>query len=154
MDNWSKLKKLNRKERKLLVQALFLLPFVHWLLSWMGYVRLTKLIEKSIQLKLTPEKLSESKLLERAEVAAHMVSIAAHHGFFQASCLRRSLALAVLLRRENIPSEICFGLRLSDQNLEAHAWVEVQGTVVNDRPDIRQQYSLMSGIFPAVQKGL
>jgi hypothetical protein len=154
MDNWIKLKKLNREERKLLVQALFLLPVVHWCLGWIGYFRLANLVEKYLALKPAPENPSRNDLFERAEVAAHMVSFAARHGFFQASCLRRSMALVILLRRQNIDSKLCLGTRLSDHILEAHAWVEVQGIIVNDRPDVREQYTALSGNLLPTKKGL
>lgn len=154
MRNWIKFKGLTKRERKLLFQALVLLPIIHLLLKSMGYARLIRTIEKRIPISEKTELATSGKQLNYAQEAARMISIAAYHGPYQASCLRRSLALIILLRRQGIEGKLCFGARLQNHGLEAHAWVEMGGVVINDRPDIRQHYKPLDDQFPSTQVGL
>lgn len=56
-------------------------------------------------------------------------------------CLSKSLALYILLLRKNIKPSICFGQKKNAQGgLEAHAWLELDGAVINDAPDIGLEY--------------
>jgi hypothetical protein len=177
MRNLSRLIQLAPEERKLLLQALILLPILHVGLKLLGYARVARFIEVWNPLErgrneashlrregeaqktaeaTTGEDSSEIALgsLQRAQATARIVSIAARRGIYRASCLRRSMVLVFLLRRQGIASMVCFGTRLKDHHLEAHAWVEVQGAVVNDRPDVRLQYSPLDKAFPATWTGL
>jgi hypothetical protein len=49
-----------------------------------------------------------------------------------AHCLHKSLVLQFWLRREGIPSQLRIGVRKEDQQLKAHAWVELDDAVLND----------------------
>ncbi|MEM1370413.1 MAG: lasso peptide biosynthesis B2 protein [Cyanobacteria bacterium P01_H01_bin.15] len=67
------------------------------------------------------------------------------------TCLRGSLLLWFLLRCQGFESEICFGSAYIDAKFSAHAWVELGGRVLNDRPDIRSQYQVFAcspDLFP------
>lgn len=66
-----------------------------------------------------------------AEVAL-MVNVAAGHGLTRVRCLQRSLVLWCLLERNGIDSEIRYGARKEDGQLQAHAWVEVGGVALHD----------------------
>lgn len=50
-------------------------------------------------------------------------------------CLQRSAATTILLRRYGWKAEMVIGAQMLP--FQAHAWVEVDGSVVNDRPYIR-----------------
>jgi hypothetical protein len=54
-------------------------------------------------------------------------------------CLHRSAATTCLLRRRGIPAQMVVGVQQLPFN--AHAWVEVAGVVVNDRPYTSEIYS-------------
>jgi hypothetical protein len=60
---------------------------------------------------------------------------------FHYSCLTRSLTLWWLLLRCKVVGELCIGVRKNQGRLEAHAWVEQQGVVLNDAPDIASHYA-------------
>jgi hypothetical protein len=47
---------------------------------------------------------------------------------FPATCLRRSVVLYGLLERRGVPSRVCFGVARSGVALDAHAWVECDGS--------------------------
>jgi len=56
-------------------------------------------------------------------------------------CLLRSAATACLLRSRGIPGRLVIGAQ--SMPFRAHAWVEVNGRVVNDRPGVRDEYSVL-----------
>jgi hypothetical protein len=59
----------------------------------------------------------------------------------QVFCLQRSAAATKLLRRHGIPAEMVIGAKRMP--LRAHAWVEVEGRVVSDKPEVQTDYLVM-----------
>jgi hypothetical protein len=59
----------------------------------------------------------------------------------EALCLQRSAATACLLRRFGTPAQLVIGVQ--QLPLKAHAWVEVDGRVVNDKPYTSQIYAVL-----------
>jgi Transglutaminase-like superfamily len=53
-------------------------------------------------------------------------------------CLERSIASTLLLRRHGIAAELVLGARMLP--FKSHAWVEVEGIPVNDKPYMREIY--------------
>jgi hypothetical protein len=60
----------------------------------------------------------------------------------RALCLQRSAITACLLRQKGIAARIVIGVR--PVPFLAHAWVEVNGAVVNDFPRVRQFYQTLT----------
>lgn len=59
----------------------------------------------------------------------------ARWGPVRSRCLVRSLALRQLLRERGFDgAEIRFGVRMQGDEFHAHAWVELDGTVLGDDP--------------------
>ena len=56
----------------------------------------------------------------------------------KAMCLQHSAVVTWLLRREGVPAEMV--LAACDYLPEAHAWVEVDGEVVNDSQKVKESY--------------
>jgi Transglutaminase-like superfamily len=56
-------------------------------------------------------------------------------------CLQRSAVATTLLRRYGIHAEMVIGAQRLP--LKAHAWVEVDGKVVNDKPEVQTNYLVM-----------
>jgi hypothetical protein len=56
-------------------------------------------------------------------------------------CLQRSAATACLLKEFGIPAEMVIGAR--QMPFRAHAWVEVNGRVVNDKPYTPEIYAVL-----------
>jgi hypothetical protein len=56
-------------------------------------------------------------------------------------CLQRSAATACLLKRYGMPAEMVIGAQ--QMPFKAHAWVEVGGRVVNDKPYITEIYAVL-----------
>ena len=154
MSNLDKLRKLSSEEQGLLIRSVLLLPLLHLALLSLGYYRLRRILERSLPLDGVEPFASKSNRLSRAREIARIVAIAAEHGVYKATCLRRSLLLWWFLRKAGIPSKIRFGVRKWDGTLEAHAWVECHGVVVNDSPAVQDNYEPLEGGFPSTQLGL
>lgn len=59
----------------------------------------------------------------------------------QVFCLQRSAATACLLKRYGVPAKMVIGAQ--QMPFKAHAWVEVSGRVVNDKPYVRELYEIL-----------
>jgi hypothetical protein len=56
-------------------------------------------------------------------------------------CLQRSAATACLLKSFAVPAKLVIGAQ--QMPFKAHAWVEVDGHVVNDRPYMQEIYAVL-----------
>jgi len=56
-------------------------------------------------------------------------------------CLQRSAATACLLKCHGVPAQMVIGAQ--QMPFKAHAWVEVNGRVVNDTPYTRELYAVL-----------
>ena len=79
--------------------------------------------------------------LQRAKQAWRVVGMAVHHAPYRGNCLSGSLTLWWLLRRQGLPSDLRIGVSTLSGRFEAHAWIEFQGNVINDRPDVGRRFS-------------
>jgi hypothetical protein len=126
-------------ERWLLIWLLMLLPAVGGMLRLMGVRRTYRLLERSTGSSVTPVCPSESSK-DSAERMGRIVAIASRHGPYKATCLRQSLALWWLSRRRGLPVQLRIGVGKEREIMQAHAWVELAGTVINDSVSIAEDY--------------
>jgi hypothetical protein len=56
-------------------------------------------------------------------------------------CLQRSAVAVQLLRLHGVPAELVIGAQRLP--FKAHAWVEVKGEVINDKPYTRDLYAIL-----------
>jgi hypothetical protein len=75
-------------------------------------------------------------LIGRARRTERLLGLVSRYGICHGSCLSRSLTLVHLLEGQGIESVLCLGVRCPSRGLEAHAWVEHHGVVLNDRDDV------------------
>jgi len=87
----------------------------------------------------TPVK-TERRRRSPQHVADVVVHVNRHVLPYQSKCLLESCALWYLLRRDGYPAELLLGARTLLGPLEAHAWVELAGTVLNDAANVRDIY--------------
>jgi hypothetical protein len=59
----------------------------------------------------------------------------------EALCLQRSAATTCLLRRYGVPAQMVIGAQ--QMPFKAHAWVEVHGSVVNDKSYTPEMYAAL-----------
>ena len=140
---------LNSQARGMFLRAAVLLPLISLSLrvrgfrwtqqSLQGFSFLSK-IEKRL-----PENVAES---ERIGLAVRMVNAAVRHGWSQATCLEKSLALWWLLRRHGIISSVRIGARAAGGKFEAHAWVDCEGAALNEPGNEHRHYATFDAAFP------
>jgi hypothetical protein len=75
------------------------------------------------------------------EEVCRAVDIACVFYFKEVQCLQRSAATARLLRRRGIYAELVIGVQ--QWPFRAHAWVEIAGRVVNDKPHITEGFAVI-----------
>jgi len=125
---------LSRPQRAIVLHSLLLLPMAAARLRAQGMARTTAWLGR-----LRPHLAHAAPTLAPQEVA-RLVNAAA--SVMRARCLARSLVLSHLLHNFGIPNEIQLGVsKLSDGNLDAHAWVELDGVPLNDAADISARYA-------------
>ena len=59
----------------------------------------------------------------------------------EALCLQRSAATACLLKRYGVAAQLVIGAQ--QMPFSAHAWVEVDGRIVNDKPYMMEIYAVL-----------
>ena len=84
---------------------------------------------------------------------AKSVRLVANRPVIGAVCLGRSLTLWSMLRRRGVDAQLVIGAGLiADQELSAHAWVEVDGVPVNDVADVRERYGSFDIALPRLRQ--
>jgi Transglutaminase-like superfamily len=69
------------------------------------------------------------------------VDLACVFYFKQVRCLQRAAATTILLRNAGVVAEMVIGVRQCP--FRSHAWVEVDGRVVNDKPYTPELYAVL-----------
>jgi hypothetical protein len=72
---------------------------------------------------------------------SHAVDLACVFYFRQVMCLQRSAATTLLLRRHGWEAEMVIGAQMLP--FKSHAWVEINGVVVNDKPYMLDIYRVL-----------
>ncbi len=139
---WERLRRfraLERPAQELFLRAVVLLPLVALSLRWRGFRATQAALERFLP-KANPE--PDAALANKdAAVTAHMVNAADRHGLVHPSCLAKSLTLWWLLARQGIPSRLRIGIRKEKERFEAHAWVERDGTALNEPDEHHHHYA-------------
>ena len=123
----------------MLAQAFLALPLVALGLRCWGLRRLHARLNQG--LALAPHSSALKSDLDQARATARLVQAAARYGLFRPTCLPRSLVLWWLLRRQGLAGELRIGVKPEASRLEAHAWVEFQGAVLNDSADVHLRFA-------------
>lgn len=148
---WERLRRfsaLGRPAQGLFLRAVVLLPLVAVSLRWRGF-RETQAALQRFLLKGSPE--PDAALASKvAARTAYMVNAADRHGLVHPSCLAKSLTLWWLLGRQGIPSRLRIGIRKEKEKFEAHAWVERDGTALNEPDGPHHHYAAFDRSFSAL----
>jgi hypothetical protein len=75
------------------------------------------------------------------ERISHAVDMACIWYWKEALCLQRSAATACLLKKYGLAAQMVIGAQ--QMPFKAHAWVEVDGRVVNDKAYAREIYAVL-----------
>ena len=135
MTDWRRYRLLTGGERRLLHRAFFALPLVALGRRLFGMRRLQEFLVRTAAGRRLPS-------AGDARSAAGLVAAAAGRlPLVTPTCLERSLALWWLLRRRGHEVELYVGVRPLADGVEAHAWVESGGEVLNDRGDVKERFA-------------
>src|SRR5438552_18993690 len=139
---WQRLRRFSALERpaqRLFLRALVLLPLVTLSLRWRGF----RATQAALQLFLSnvSQESAAGPVGKSTAVTAHMVHAADRHGVVHPSCLAKSLTLWWLLGRQGITSRLRIGIRKENGKLRAHAWVEREGTALDEPEELHRHYA-------------
>jgi hypothetical protein len=141
VSDWWRVWQLSPAERRLLTQALTLLPLTALALRVVGLGRSQGALARLARVGEFPAGTGAAGLILQGRATARLVEVAARRGPYRASCLPRSLTLWWLLRRRGIDSDLRIGVHKETGRLEAHAWVELRGVVLNDGDNVRERFA-------------
>ena len=120
----------------LLVQAWSLLLAFDIALRVLPFLKVQGWIKSPNQKKISTVK--AERIIQRS---SNFVDLAARHHLYPMTCLRRSLALQWLLSKSGLDASLQFGVRRENGTLQAHAWLEYQGQVIDKTPIPTEQYA-------------
>ncbi len=120
---------------------------VSWSLRLLGLARTREHLRRG---SASPQKPLHSDVEALVTAWEWAVRLAARNVPCRARCLEQSLSLWYLLRRRGVETSLRIGVRKSStKTLQAHAWVELEGRPINDRPDIAKSYAAFEGPLPS-----
>ncbi|MGB9463620.1 MAG: lasso peptide biosynthesis B2 protein [Candidatus Acidiferrum sp.] len=138
---WERLRRfsaLERPARGLFLRAAALLPLISFSLRLRGFRKTQVLLQKFLS---TPDKASNISTPARMDLTVRLVRAAVRHSVGHPTCLEESLALWWLLGRQGIAAELRIGVRKQGEKFEAHAWVEREGTALNEPESLHEHYA-------------
>ena len=90
--------------------------------------------------------------MARARRVALAVDRAAEYGLFTPTCLVRAIAVERLLTREGVAGAVVrIGARQGADGPEMHAWIDIGGMVIGDRPEVAGAFTPLHD-FTAVRR--
>ena len=120
--------------KRLVIESWVLLFYVDWLMRTRGFRQVHAAVRMREVRPASEERRSCADL-------CHATDLACVFYFKRVQCLQRSAATAVLLRRYGWKAEMVIGAQLLP--FQSHAWVEVDGAVVNDKPYMAEMFAVL-----------
>jgi transglutaminase superfamily protein len=130
---------LKRPAQMLFLRAMAMLPLVSLSLRFVGFRATRTALQKTLPPPLP--QLDSDFVNKSAALVGHMVHAADRHSLIHPSCLAKSLTLWWLLGRHGITSRLRIGIRKENGKLEAHAWVEREGSALNEPEEHHRHYA-------------
>jgi hypothetical protein len=130
---------LSLREKSLLTKAVMLVLAIRVGLTLLPFSTLQKLLSKGTKNHMDME---HERRFSIDQVAWSVA--AASHCVPKATCLVQALVIQVLLLRQGYPGNLQIGVTKGDRGeLQAHAWVESQGRMINSGSEIGQYKPLL-----------
>jgi hypothetical protein len=139
---FAKLRELPFIEQRSVAAAAVTLSVVWIRLHWLGLAAVQRWVA-GFRPRSTPIPSPEN-----VRRIASLVGATARHLPFPSTCLTRSIALVLMLKKQGIESQLRIGVRKEGAALAAHAWVEFAGVPVNDTLDVAQRFAMFSEPLP------
>jgi hypothetical protein len=119
---------------KRVIESWLLLVYLDWLMRTSGFVGLQEVV-RSEPIQPRADKDVSTEALSRA------MDMACVFYMKRVLCLQRSAATTLLLRRHGRSAEMVIGAQMLP--FLSHAWVEVDGDVVNDKPYVHEMFQVL-----------
>ena len=136
-------RRMPRADRSLFVTAWLALVGVTLSMRVVGFQRMHGLLSRRVPQARGPVS-SPGADSARVLAATRLVDVAARNTGLSHTCLHRSLVSWWLMRRRGFDVVLKLGARRCEDGLEAHAWVEHAGVVVNDPEAAAGSYTDLS----------
>ena len=118
----------------LVIRAIWELVLYDLINTALGFQRIYRYVERRRVSARPPRPGTERCVCDAVSVAASLY-------WKRVYCLQRSVAVASLLRKEGVHCRLVIGYRSSP--FLSHAWVEVDGRVVNDSPAYKERMHVL-----------
>jgi hypothetical protein len=119
----------------LVVESWLLLFYFEWIMRFRDFKELYKSVRECAVRPTAESRMVPQEDLCRAMDYACVVYLK------RVFCLQRSAATTLLLRRHGVAAELVIGAKLLP--FRSHAWVELNGQVINDRHYMRTIYQVL-----------
>lgn len=121
--------------KRFVIESWFLLFYIECILYFRKFRELQQIVKKQTVRPTTNADLVQSEELCRA------MDYACVFYFKRVLCLQRSSATMLLLRRHGWKAEMVIGVQMLP--FRSHAWCEIGGAVVNDKPYMADIYKVL-----------
>lgn len=133
-------------ERGIFYRFLVLLPVVAWRVQFLPVKSTDAWLRSRAPLNIERQQDDEVALV-KAQRITWLMSKALRISLIKGKCLSQSLVLWHILDCQGITSRVRVGFKkdealspIGNRNFSAHAWVEYQGVVLNDHPDVYERF--------------
>jgi hypothetical protein len=117
----------------LVLESWILLAYFDFMMRFRGFGELHRVVkDRSVQ---------AINSAVPSNTLCHAIDLACVFYFKRVLCLQRSAATTLLLRRHGWRAKMVIGAQVIP--FRSHAWVEIQGTIVNDRPYMLEIYQVL-----------
>lgn len=134
-------RRLPRPERRAFLDFVWLIPAMRAGLRLAGFKRWYRWLDQRLRRGGAPPDAPE-----RIARALGALQRARRYAPYRGNCLSQSLALWWRLGRAGVIVELCLGAQVVDGAFLAHAWVEHEGRILNDMPDVRARFAPLSSL--------
>lgn len=143
VNKWHVLRRLNAWQLQVVLGSPLVLLAIWAHLNSRGYVKTLNRIEAFETRGRPPD-----EQMKLATDTAYALAGALKYSPWRPKCLLRSLTLGWFLSRRGVPFRLCIGVPAGKPlfstsgkpDWSAHAWVEHSGTVLNDKPNVAEEF--------------
>ena len=120
--------------KRLVIKSWLLLFYCDCVLRFRDFKRLINVVRsEEVHSLATMDKTSEE--------LCHAIDVACVFYFKPVLCLQRSAATAILLRRHGWKAQMVLAVQILP--FSSHAWVEIEGCVINDKPYMPEIFQVL-----------
>lgn len=125
------------------MQAWLLLLGIDLGLRWLSFTRLQAWLHRTANPR-QPD--NPAEMIRRWR---WLVDLAGRNHLYPMTCLRRALALQMLLARRGVQTRLRFGVKKEASGLTAHAWLERDGAPISEPELVTERYAALQPFLAA-----